>query len=181
MTERVQGEDPREGESAGSAHRAAGEVPHLDESIRRIRAAATETFSSGLDSGRALRKLVSADFALSRSALGRGLAWSAVGVVFGASAWLLAMGAAIALLQSWGLSWLASISVTALFSLIVTAFAAWRVSVFFDYAGMHATRRQLARLGLFSEGDDDDADDAHDKPSASPTPTSTPGMGQPPQ
>ena len=177
MTERVQGEDPREAESAGSAHRAAGEVPHLDESIRRIRAAATETFSSGLDSGRALRKLMSADFAWSRSALGRGLAWSAVSVVFGASAWLLAMGAAIALLQSWGLSWLASISITALFSLVVTGFAAWRVSVFFDYAGMHATRRQLARLGLFSEAGQDD-DDEEDKPAA---PRPTPGTGQPPQ
>ncbi|MDR6993258.1 hypothetical protein J2X52_003399 [Luteimonas sp. 3794] len=160
MTERVTGEDPRE-EPAGSAERAPGETPHLDESIRRIRAAATETFSSGLDSGRALRKLMSADFALSRSALGRALAWSAVSVVFGASAWLLAMGAAIALLQSWGLSWLASISIATLISLIVTAIAAWRVSVFFDYAGMHATRRQLARLGMFSEaGHDDDDEEA---------------------
>ncbi len=160
MTERVTGEDPRE-EPAGSAQRAPGEAPHLDESIRRIRAAATETFTSGLDSGRALRKLVAADMALSRSALGRALAWSAVSVVFGASAWLLAMGAAIALLQSWGLSWLASISIATLISLVVTAIAAWRVSVFFDYAGMHATRRQLGRLGMFSEAgqDDEDADD----------------------
>jgi hypothetical protein len=161
MTERVTGDDPREA-PAGSAERAPGEAPHLDESIRRIRAAATETFSSGLDSGRALRKLVAADMALSRSALGRALAWSAVSVVFGASAWLLAMGAAIALLQSWGMSWLASISIATLISLIVTAIAAWRVSVFFDYAGMHATRRQLSRLGMFSEagsGDDEDEDD----------------------
>jgi len=164
MTERVTGEDPRE-ESAGSAHRAPGEAPHLDESIRRIRAAATETFSAGIDTGRALRKLVSADFALSRSALGRGLAWSAVAVVFGASAWLLTMGAAIALLQSWGLSWLASISIATLISLIVTVIAAWRVSVFFDYAGMHATRRQLSRLGLYSEAGVDEGDD--DTPPAS--------------
>ncbi|UHH11851.1 phage holin family protein [Luteimonas fraxinea] len=138
--------------------------------MRRIRAAATETFSSGLDSGRALRKLVAADMALSRSALGRALAWSAVSVVFGASAWLLAMGAAIALLQSWGLSWLASISISTLISLVVTAIAAWRVSVFFDYAGMHATRRQLSRLGMFSEaghGDDDDEDETSLTTSAS--------------
>lgn len=168
MTERETGDNPREAESAGSAERAPGEAPHLDESIRRIRAAATETFSSGLDSGRALRKLVSADFALSRSALGRGLAWAAVAVVFGASAWLLTMGAAIALLQSWGLSWLASISIATLISLIVTCIAAWRVSVFFDYAGMHATRRQLSRLGLFSEaGHDGEEDEASaSKPTA---------------
>ncbi|TDK31615.1 phage holin family protein [Luteimonas terrae] len=167
------GEDPRE-EPAGSAHRAPGEVPHLDESIRRIRAAATETFSSGLDSGRALRKLVSADFALSRSALGRGLAWAAVAVVFGASAWLLTMGAAIALLQSWGLSWLASISIATLISLVVTCIAAWRVSVFFDYAGMHATRRQLSRLGLYSEAGHSRDDDDDDAPAATPKGPSTP-------
>ncbi|KPN17437.1 hypothetical protein AO715_05160 [Xanthomonas sp. Mitacek01] len=173
MTERVTGEDPRE-EPAGSAHRAPGEVPHLDESIRRIRAAATETFSSGLDSGLALRKLVSADFALSRSALGRGLAWAAVAVVFGASAWLLTMGAAIALLQSWGLSWLASISIATLISLVVTCIAAWRVSVFFDYAGMHATRRQLSRLGLYSEAGHSSDDDDDDAPAATPKGPSPP-------
>ncbi len=145
---------------ASAAGRAAGEAPHLDESIRRVRAAGKGTLDSGVDSLRALRKLVSADFALARSALGRAIAWCAIGVVFGASTWLLAMAAAIALLQSWGLSWLASISIPTLLSLIVTAIAAWRVSVFFDYAGMHATRRQLARLGLFNENDEDDEDTA---------------------
>lgn len=173
MTERVTGDDPREDEPAGSAERAPGETPHLDESIRRIRAAAKETASSGLDSGRALRKLVSADFALARSALGRALAWSAVSIVFGASAWLLAMGAAIALLQSFGLSWLASISITMLVSLVVTGLAAWRVSVFFDYAGMHATRRQLTRMGLFSEASGDDADEDDDMPAPPPSVAST--------
>ena len=173
MTERVTGDDPREDEPAGSAARAPGETPHLDESIRRIRAAAKETASSGLDSGRALRKLVSADFALARSALGRALAWSAVSIVFGASAWLLAMGAAIALLQSFGLSWLLSISITMLVSLVVTGLAAWRVSVFFDYAGMHATRRQLTRMGLFSEASGDDADEDDDMAAPPPSVAST--------
>jgi hypothetical protein len=33
------------------------------------------------------------------------------------------------------------------------------VSTFFDHAGMHATRRQLARFGVADEpGDDDDGD-----------------------
>ena len=31
------------------------------------------------------------------------------------------------------------------------AFAAWKVGRYFDYTGMHATRRQLSRLGLFDE------------------------------
>ena len=164
MTERVTGDDPREDEPAGSAERAPGETPHLDESIRRIRAAAKETASSGLDSGRALRKLISADFALARSALGRGLAWAAVSVVFGASAWLLATAAGVALMQRFGLSWLASLSIAAVFNLAITALAAWRTSRFFDYMGLHATRRQLSRMGLFDEYGDEHGDDLNEPP-----------------
>lgn len=126
--------------------------------MRRIGAAGRASLDSALDTGRALRKLVAADLALARSALGRALAWTGVAIVFGASSWLLLMAAAIALLQASGWSWLASIAVCAGLSLIVTGVAAWRVSCFFDYAGMHATRRQLARLGI--GGDDDDEQDA---------------------
>ena len=130
----------------------------IDESLRAIGSEGRATLDAALDAGRALRRLASADFALSRSALGRGLAWAGVAVVFGASAWLLLMAALIALLFTLGLSWLLSISLAALISLVVTGVAAWRVTVFFDMAGMPATRRQLARLGLFDEhGDDDDA------------------------
>ncbi|MCD9027158.1 phage holin family protein [Luteimonas sp. BDR2-5] len=151
---------------ASAAGRAPGETPHLDESVRRVRAAGKETLDSGLDSLRALRKLASADFALARSALGRAIAWCAIAVVFGASAWLLAMAAAVALLQAWGLSWLAAIAIPTLLSVVATGVAAWRVSVFFDYAGMHATRRQLARLGLFSENDDEEDEGSVPAPSA---------------
>lgn len=171
MIDRETGDTPPEDAPAGSAERAATETPHLDESIRRIRAAATETLSSGLDSGRALRKLVSADFALARSATGRALAWAGVAVVFGASAWLLAMAAAIALLQAWGLSWLASIAITMLLSLVATGLAAWRVTVYFDHAGMHATRRQFIRLGLLSDSSDED-DDTGASPTTAQTGTS---------
>ena len=139
--------------------RAAGarKSANLDESVRAIGGEARATLDSALDTGRALRRLASADFALARSALGRGLAWTAVAVVFGASAWLLLMGALIALMQAFGFSWLASITTAAAISLAVAGVAAWRVSVFFDLAGMHATRRQLSRLGLFQESDDEDA------------------------
>jgi hypothetical protein len=129
--------------------------PHLDESVRRIGRHGRATVDAALDSGRALRRLVFADLALARSALGRALAWFAVAIVFGASAWLLAMGALIALLQAFGMSWLGSIAVAGLISLLVTGFAAWRVSRFFEYAGLHATRRQLARIGIGDEGDDE--------------------------
>ncbi|MDN5782486.1 MAG: phage holin family protein, partial [Luteimonas sp.] len=84
-------------------------------------------------------------------------------IVFGASAWLLVMGVLTAPLHSLGLSWLASFAICAALSLGVTGFAAWRVSVFFEYAGMHATRRQLARVGI----GDEDADD-EDAPATAP-------------
>jgi len=136
------------------------ESPGIDATVRAIGAEGRATLDSALDAGRALRRLVSADLALARSALGRALAWTGVAIVFGASSWLLLMGALIALLQSFGLSWLVSISSAALLSLVVMGIAIWRVSVFFDHAGMHATRRQLSRLGLFQESDggDDPAD-----------------------
>jgi hypothetical protein len=141
-----------------------GKPPHLDESVRRIGAAGRATIDSALDTGRALRRLVSADLALARSAMGRALAWVAVAIVFGASAWLLVMGVLTALLHSLGLSWLAAFAICAALSLGVTGFAAWRVSVFFEYAGMHATRRQLARFGI----GDEDADEEDDPPATAP-------------
>lgn len=142
--------DARDDDARGDA---TGKPPHLDESVRRVGAAGRATLDSALDTGRALRKLFWADLALARSASGRALAWFAVAIIFGASAWLLVMAVLIALLQASGLSWLLSIAIPAALSLAVTGFAAWRVSVFFDHAGMHATRRQLARLGI---GDEDE-------------------------
>ena len=130
--------------------------PHLDESVRRLGASSKAAVASAKDTGRALRSLVSADLALARSALGRALAWVAVGIVFGASAWLLVVGALIAVLQRLGWSWLQSLSFAALLSIVVTAVAAWRTIHYFDRAGLHATRRQLARLGIGDEGDDDE-------------------------
>lgn len=137
----------------------------IDESLRAIGSEGRATLDAALDTGRALRRLASADFALARSALGRALAWTGVAIVFGASSWLLLMGVLIALLQALGMSWLVSIASAALLSLVVAGIAVWRVSVFFDMAGMHATRRQLSRLGLFQEHDED-GDDASRKEGA---------------
>lgn len=139
--------------------------PHLDESVRRIGAAGKATLASAKDTGRALRSLISADLALARSALGRALAWVAVGIVFGASAWLLVVGALIAVLQRLGWSWLQSLSFAAVLSSVVTGIAVWRTIHYFDRAGMHATRRQLARLGI---GDEDEEDEEDGKPGTQP-------------
>lgn len=113
---------------------------------------------SAKDTLRSLRRLASFEFALARSAFGRALAWSGVAIVFGASAWLLLAGTLIALMQRWGLSWFHSLLITSLVSLVVTGYAVWRVSFFFRHTGMHATRRQLSRLGLFDEPSDDDSE-----------------------
>nr|WP_228756474.1 phage holin family protein [Stenotrophomonas maltophilia] len=130
----------------------------MDESIRQVGAAGRAAADSAKHSLRSLRRLASADFALARSAFGRALAWAGVAIVFGASAWLLMAATLIALLQSWGLSWLQALLITSLLSLAVTGYAIWRVSYFFHHTGMHATRRQLSRLGLFDEPSEDDPD-----------------------
>lgn len=130
--------------------------PHLDESVRRIGAAGKATYTSAKDTARALRSLVFADLALARSAIGRALGWVAVAIVFGASAWLLIVGALIAVLQRLGWTWLESLSLAAALSVIVTGLAAWRTIHYFECAGLHATRRQLARLGIGDEGLEDE-------------------------
>lgn len=131
-------------------------TPGLEESLRQVGDAGKATLDSARDTGRALRRLVSADLALARSAFGRGLAWAGIAVVFGASSWLLLTGAIIALLQRLGLSWFQSLLFTALASVAMTGLAVWRVTYFFDHTGLHATRRQLSRLGLFDERDEND-------------------------
>lgn len=141
-------------ESHPDAARASAES--LDASVRAVGAAGRATAKSAADTARALRRLLVADFALARISLARALVWTAVAVIFGASAWLLLMGALVALLQhTLGWSWLASISLCALVSLAVTAYAAWRVVFYFRHTSLQATRRQLRALGL---GDDDDAE-----------------------
>nr|WP_228733771.1 phage holin family protein [Xanthomonas euvesicatoria] len=128
----------------------------MDESVRAIGAAGRAALGSAKDTSRALRRLVSADLQLARSAFGRGLAWACVAVVFGASSWLLLAGAIIALLQRAGLSWFQAMFFTALASLLVTGIAAWRVFFYFDHTGMNATRRQLIKLGIFDDPSKDD-------------------------
>ena len=130
--------------------------PDLTDSIRQVGDAGRDTLQSARQTLRSLRRLASADFALARSAFGRALAWSGVAIVFGASAWLLLAATLIAFLQYLGLSLFVALLIASLTSLVVAGYAVWRVSYFFHHTGMHATRRQLSRLGLFDENDDAD-------------------------
>ncbi|MFT4248916.1 MAG: hypothetical protein QM581_12955 [Pseudomonas sp.] len=129
-------------------------APSLEEAIGELGKAGREGLDAGLDALRALRRLFVADLALARAALARALVWLTVAVAFGSSAWLLVMAAGIALLRHFGLSWLTSISLVALLSLVVTALGAWQALRYFEMSKLDATRRQLARMGI--GGDDDD-------------------------
>lgn len=135
-----------------------GTAPGLEESIRQVGTAGRQTLDSASHTLRSLRRLASADIALARSAFGRALAWSGVAIVFGASAWLLMAATLIAFLQYIGLSLFVALLITTVTSLGITGYAAWRVSYFFHHTGMHATRRQLSRLGLFDEPGEEDPD-----------------------
>ncbi|MCY1381602.1 hypothetical protein D9M69_695290 [compost metagenome] len=68
-------------------------------------------------------------------------------------------------------------SIAALFNLAITGLAAWRTARFFDHMGLHATRRQLSRLGLFDEDNPDEDDDA--AAAMPPVPASTDGEPRP--
>lgn len=151
-------EQARDG-AAAAPDPAAADRPSLEESFREFSTAGRDGLTATLEAGRALRKLVVADLALARAAMARALVWLTVSVAFGASAWILLMGALIAVLQRLGWSWLASISATAAFSLVVTALGAWQALRYFEMSKLDATRRQLAKLGI--GGDDEDTAEGH--------------------
>ena len=148
---------PSEEPSPSGDHGERPATPSLEDSLRRVGQAGREGLSAALDNGRAWRGLVAADFALARSALGRALAWVGVAIAFGASSWLLLMAALVSLLQRFGLSWLAALSLAALLSLAVTAVAAWQAVRHLEHTRLDATRRQLARLGIGDRDEDAEA------------------------
>lgn len=171
-------EDPRTGETPDASHTppGAGEgdgaapAPSLEESLRAVGDAGSASLGATVDALRAMRGLISADLAMARSAAGRGLAWAGAAVVFGATAWLLATAWMVSLLERLsGLSWLSALAIATVFNLAITGLAAWRASRFFDYMGLHATRRQLSRLGLFDE---------HGQDVEAPAPVATPPSGE---
>lgn len=143
-----------DGDTPGARAQAAGKAS-LEQALRDIGGAGRDSLGAAADASRALRGLLLADLALARSALGHALIWMGVTVAFGAAACLLTMGALIALLQALGLSWLAALSLTAAICMAVTALGGWLTVRYLRHTGLEATRRQLQRLGL---GDDDEND-----------------------
>lgn len=128
----------------------------LLDAFREVGTAGRSGVAAVRQAGESLRALVAADIALARNALGRAATFIAVAIVFGATAWLLLMAALVGVLVSllhW--SWPLALFVVALVNLAVTALAAWRAAEYFEHTGMKATRRQLARLGIGGERDDE--------------------------
>lgn len=158
-------------DSAGEADADQEPAPHLDESVRRVAAAGRETFGAGRDTARAVRRLVGADLALARGAVTRALPWAVLALVFAFSTWLMLLAVMVAAFHAMGLGWLAATGLSAVISLLATALAGWRVAAYLRHAGLHATRRQLARFGLI--GDKENEEEGSSGPPARPE-TSTP-------
>jgi hypothetical protein len=149
--------------------------PSLEESLRGVGKAGKEGLASAVDTARAMRSLVLADFALARVAMARAMVWMSVAAVFGVSSWLLLMGALIALLQRLGLSWLSALSIAAALSLAITGLGVFMTLHYFEHTRMEATRRQLKALG-FGEDEQDEPSSALPVPEAATVPI---GSGTP--
>lgn len=135
------------GDAQADAAREDAAAPDVGATLHALGEGARASARSALGTGRALHELVAADLALARSALARALAFGGVAVALGGSSWLLLMAAFIAALRSTGLSWLAAMLLAAVVSIAGTLAAAWVAMRHFERSGMHATRRQLAKLG----------------------------------
>ncbi|WP_298579745.1 phage holin family protein [uncultured Luteimonas sp.] len=123
-------------------HQAAG----IDETLRELNAARRDTLHGARNTASALRDLAAADFALARSAMGRGLALGGIAALLGSSAWLLLTAVLVAGVHALGLDWVWALLVVALAYLAVAGICVWRMRGYLDHMGMQATRRQLSRL-----------------------------------
>lgn len=123
--------------------------PDILEAFRQVSEGGKASFAATFASTRALRSLLLADLALARSALGHGLAFTAVAVVLGAVGGLLLMAALVTVLATKiGLSWWFSLLLVGLLCFSATVFSAWRAMRYFEHTGLQATRRQLAKIGI---------------------------------
>lgn len=126
-----------------------GTPPDLLESLREVHAAGRSSLGAAGEAAKAFRTLFSADISLARSAMGRALAFGGVAIIFGASAWLLAMGAVVTgLVRALDWPFWVALVATSLLSAGVAAYGGWRAMYYFEYTRLRATRRQLARLGF---------------------------------
>ena len=123
--------------------------PGVVDALKELGDTGRATWAAGREAATALRILVSADVSLARSAFGRTLAFTAIAIVFGASAWLLLMSALIAWLSiNVGWAWWFSLLLCGTVSIVLAGVAGWMSMRYFEHTRMKATRRQLARMGI---------------------------------
>ncbi|KGQ17945.1 putative membrane protein [Lysobacter dokdonensis DS-58] len=140
-----------DGTEDGARERAA---PGIADALKELGDTGKATWAAGREAATALRILVTADFSLARSAFGRTLAFTALAIIFGASAWLLLTAALIAWLSlNAGWAWWMSLLVCGVSSVLLAGLAGWMAVRYFEHTRMKATRRQLARLGIGELGD----------------------------
>lgn len=167
--------DPRGDTSANPGGAESDAIaPDLLEAVRQLGETGRAGLGAATEAAKAMRSLVTADISLARSAFGRSLAFSGMAVASGASAWMLLMGALVALLNgAAGFSWLVALLIPALLSLLVAGVAAWQAMRYFEHTRLQATRRQLARLGIGEMSDfmppPDSVESARDAARAEPT------------
>jgi hypothetical protein len=135
--------------------------------------AAQEIGSAGMQAGRSawgivtsFRRLVAADLALSRSAFGLTLAYTAGAIVLGASAWMFLMAAVVLGLQELGLPLVWAVLIPGLASGIGAGVVAFAGSRIFEHTRLDATRRQLARFGWAGDPEHDDRVETGTSPKA---------------
>ena len=124
-------------------------TPGIADAFRELGETGRATYEAGREAAHAFHILLKADIALARSAFGRVIAFTAVAIAFGASAWLLVVAATVAWLvgtAQW--SWTAALLAAAGASFVITGVAIYISLRYFEYTRFKATRRQLARLGI---------------------------------
>lgn len=95
---------------------------------------------------KAFGALVSAEVALSRSALVRVLVLTAVGIILGTSAWLYSMAMTVLGLRALGLAWWAAVGIPTLLSFVAALLCLWLARRALDNARFKRTRHVLAKL-----------------------------------
>ena len=124
-------------------------TPGIADAFSELKDTGRATWAAGKEAFTAFHILFKADLSLARSAFGRTLAFTALAIVFGASAWLLLMAALVAWLSlDMGWAWPISLIVCGGGSLVVAGLAGWFGMRYFEHTRMQATRRQLARMGI---------------------------------
>lgn len=106
----------------------------------------TAVAGSAAATGQSLLHLFDSELSLTGQALLRAALMALIGVALAGVGGLLLAGLMVVLLQATGLSWLVSLSIVTLVTLIALVIALYRARSLLELCGLPATRRQLGRI-----------------------------------